>query len=64
MNKIEALNLIINALEHAQSRGAYGLQDAVNIATAINVIKNEIDPEKKDEATQEATAQEETGKKK
>lgn len=35
----EALNLLVQAVEAAQSRGVYSIQDAVNIAYAINVLR-------------------------
>lgn len=35
----EALNIIINAIEHAQSRGSWGLGDAVNIARSLDTIR-------------------------
>ena len=38
MTPQEAWNFIINALEHAQGRGAFAIQDSVNIANSINVL--------------------------
>lgn len=38
MTPQDAWNLIVNALEHAQGRGAFAIQDSVNIANAINVL--------------------------
>lgn len=35
----EALNIIINAVEHAQSRGSWGLGDAVNIARSLDTLR-------------------------
>lgn len=35
----EALNIVINAIEHAQSRGSWGLGDAVNIARSLDTLR-------------------------
>jgi hypothetical protein len=35
----EALDLLVQAVEAAQSRGVYSIQDAVNIAFAINTLR-------------------------
>lgn len=35
----EALNIVINAVEHAQSRGSWGLGDAVNIARSLDTLR-------------------------
>lgn len=35
----EALNIVINAIEHAQSKGSWGLGDAVNIARSLDTLR-------------------------
>lgn len=35
----EALNIVINAVEHAQSKGSWGLGDAVNIARSLDTLR-------------------------
>lgn len=35
----EALDILVQAVEAAQSRGVYSIQDAVNIAFAINALR-------------------------
>ena len=37
----EALTFLVNALEFAHGKGVYGIQDAVNIAAAINVLREQ-----------------------
>lgn len=35
----QALDILINGVEFAQSKGVYSIQDAVLIATSINVLR-------------------------
>lgn len=39
----EALNILTNAVEHAQSRGSWGLGDAINIARSLDTLRTLID---------------------
>lgn len=45
MEKEQSINLLIKAVELAQSRGVYTLQDAVAIANAISVLTTPIKEE-------------------
>jgi hypothetical protein len=46
--------MLINAVEFAQSKGVYSIQDAVLIATAINVLR-QLHPQEQQAPTEEKT---------
>jgi hypothetical protein len=48
----QALDMLINAVEFAQSKGVYSIQDAVLIAASINVLR-ELHPQEEQPATEE-----------
>jgi hypothetical protein len=50
----QALDMLINAVEFAQSKGVYSIQDAVLIATAINVLR-QLHPQEQQAPTEEKT---------
>jgi hypothetical protein len=52
MNQQEALNTLIRAVEVANKRGAYGLRESQQIATAVNAFREpQPEPEQKDKKT-------------